>query len=108
VPQIAPEDYPSPLSIDDSEITSGCPLLSTTEQTGAKTRLRVIQTAFDPELEVNKKTGYRNANKRDHFYHTQSERALAEKVSTPTSLDELEVQVSHFCFSLQLSLMWCL
>jgi len=56
VPQITPEDYPSPLSIDESENASGYPLLSTSEQSGAKARLRVIQTAFDPELEVNKKT----------------------------------------------------
>jgi len=95
VPQIAPLDYPRPLSTDDVLVH---PVSSMLGQASASAGLRIIQTAFDPELEANKKTEYRKMDKRDCFYYTQKERGLAEKASTPTSLDELEVEVSRFFY----------
>jgi len=101
VPQIAPLDYPHPLSTDDVLVH---PVSSMLGQASASAGLRIIQTAFDPELEANKKTEYRKMDKRDRFYYTQKERGLAEKASTPTSLDELEVEVSLFFYFSVLSL----
>jgi len=95
VPQIAPLDYPCPLSTDDVLVH---PVSSMLGQASASAGLRIIQTAFDPELEANKKTEYRKMDKRDRFYYTQKERGLAEKASTPTSLDELETEVSRFFY----------
>jgi len=39
---------------------------------------------------------YRKMDKRDRYFYTQREQHLAEKASTPTSLDELEKEVSLF------------
>ena len=86
VPPISSEGYPNPTSVsDDTEVVISRPSVGP--------HIRVIKTAFDPELDINKKVEYKKMDKRDRYFFTQKERRLAEQASTPTSLDELEKEV---------------
>jgi hypothetical protein len=64
--------------------------------------LHVINTAFDHELEFNKKLGFPPKNKKKHHRYTQKERSYVEKVTKCTSLDDFQEKVCLF-FSVEIN-----